>query len=102
MKVKFSYLPYTDDIILTGDDEEIESLKKFLLLGSLKYFLDMEVAIRRTWIIISQRKYTLDLYKEVGMLQCKPGEYPIYANKKLGMFEKGKEVDSTVLSKIRW
>ena len=62
---------YVDDIILTGDDiEEIERLKKILGkefeikdLGQLKYFLGMEVARSKNGILISQKKYTVDLLK---------------------------------------
>ena len=41
-------------------------------LGNLKYFLGMEVARSRNGIVVSQRKYILDLLKETGMLRCKP------------------------------
>ena len=60
---------YVDTIILTGDYvEEIVNLKQFLArefeikdLGQLRYFLGMEVAQSRQGILVSQRKYTLDL-----------------------------------------
>ena len=67
---------YVDDIIITGDDEgEIARLKKCLSkafevkdLGRLKYFLGIEVARSAKGIALSQRKYTLDLLSDVGML----------------------------------
>ena len=83
---------YVDDIILTGDhDEEILKLKCFLAkefeikyLGTLKYFLGMEVARSRKGISVSQRKYVLDLLKETGMLGCKLADTPMDPNSKLG------------------
>ena len=39
-------------------------------LGTLKYFLGMEVARSKKGIVVSQRKYILDLL--TGMLGCKP------------------------------
>ena len=82
---------YVDDIILTGDDrEEIHKFKMKLAaefemkdLGNLRFFLGMEVARNKTGVSISQRKYTLDLLKETGMLGCKPVETPMYPNIKL-------------------
>ncbi|KAL7611051.1 hypothetical protein Lser_V15G12648 [Lactuca serriola] len=71
---------YVDDIIITRDySEEIKELK-FILgrefeikdLGQLKYFLGMEIARSRKGISVSQRKYTLDLLEETGLLGCKP------------------------------
>jgi hypothetical protein len=67
---------YVDDIVLTGnDDGEIQNLKHLLAnefeikdLGSLKYFLGIEVARSKHDIFISQRKYILDLLKETRML----------------------------------
>ncbi|RVW84320.1 Copia protein [Vitis vinifera] len=65
---------YVDYIILFGNDmEELQKLKKYLSeefevkdLGNLKYFLGMEVARSRKGIVVSQRKYILDLLKEPG------------------------------------
>ena len=38
-------------------------------LGTLKYFLGMEVACsKRVVVVVSQQKYILDLLKETGML----------------------------------
>lgn len=62
---------YADDIVLTGNDEEIQRLKKYLAsefeikdLGSLKYFLGIVVVRSRHGIFLSQRKYVSDLLKE--------------------------------------
>ncbi|RVW23974.1 Retrovirus-related Pol polyprotein from transposon RE1 [Vitis vinifera] len=53
-----------------------QNLKKYLSeefevkdLGNLKYFLGMEVARSRKGIVVSQRKYILDLLKETDMLE---------------------------------
>ncbi|KAK3019106.1 hypothetical protein RJ639_003788 [Escallonia herrerae] len=83
---------YVDDIILTGDDiAEMERLKQCLAskfeikdLGSLKFFLGMEIARSRKGIAVSQKKYVLDLLKETGMSVCRPVETPIDPNQKLG------------------
>jgi hypothetical protein len=83
---------YVDDIVLTGnDDREIQNLRHDLAnefeikdLGSLKYFLGIEVARSKHGIFISQRKYILDLLKETGMLGCKATDNPVEVNVKLG------------------
>ncbi|KAL0552943.1 hypothetical protein IC582_012078 [Cucumis melo] len=83
---------YVDDIVLTGDDQtEISQLKQRMSdefeikdLGNLKYFLGMEVARSKEGISVSQRKYTLDLLTETGMLGCRPADTPIEFNCKLG------------------
>ena len=74
-----------DDIILTKNDYvKMVELKKRLVvefkvkdLRSLKYFLGMEVARNKSGILVSQRKYILDLLKETGMPGCKPINTPI-------------------------
>lgn len=82
---------YVDDIVITGNDHDgICQLKKHLCchfqtkdLGKLKYFLGIEVAQSKIGIVISQRKYVLDLLEETSMLDCKPMDTPMDPNVKL-------------------
>jgi hypothetical protein len=86
-------LVYVDDIILTGDDTPgIAHVKQSLGkvfdvkdLGALKYFLGIEVAHSRHRISLSQRKYTLDLLQDTGMLGCQPASTPMDPNLKLSI-----------------
>jgi hypothetical protein len=86
-------LVYVDDIILTGDDTPgITHVKQSLGkvfdvkdLGVLKYFLGIEVARSRHGISLSQRKYTLDLLQETGILGCRPASTPMDPNLKLSV-----------------
>ena len=41
-------------------------------LGQLRYFLGIEIVRNPKGIILSQRKYVLDLLSETGMLGCRP------------------------------
>jgi Reverse transcriptase (RNA-dependent DNA polymerase) len=78
-------LVYVYDLIITGSNEqEITLIKQRLKgnfdikdLGYLKYFLGIEVAFSKRGLFISQRKYVLDLLKEIGKLGCKPVSTPI-------------------------
>jgi hypothetical protein len=71
---------YVDDIVITGDDvEEIKSLKETLGrafevkdLGPIRYFLGIKTARSSKGIVLSQRKYVLDLLAETWMLGCRP------------------------------
>ncbi|XP_075499991.1 uncharacterized protein LOC142538567 [Primulina tabacum] len=91
------FIVYVDDIIVTGDNnDEMEMVKLMMAkqfevkdLGTVKYFLGMEIARSKKGISISQRKYTLDLLKETCMLGCKPGHTPIDPGNKGKMFEGG-------------
>jgi len=82
---------YVDDIVITGDDTiGIVSLKKHLHerfqtkdLGSLKYFLGIEVAKSKKGVHLSQRKYVLDMLSEAGMLGCRSIDSPMDVNVKL-------------------
>ena len=84
---------YVDDMVLTGDDPcEMKALQEYLAtkfemkdLGQLKYFLGIEVARSKHGVLLSQRKYVLDLLTEIGMLGCKPIETPMEMNHKLGI-----------------
>ncbi|XP_016648921.1 PREDICTED: uncharacterized mitochondrial protein AtMg00810-like [Prunus mume] len=85
---------YIDDMIVTGDDTiEIERLQKRLAsefemkdLGSLEYFLGVEVTRSKHGLFLSQSKYVMDLLADTGMLDCKPADTPIVENHKLGVY----------------
>lgn len=86
---------YVDDIIIGGNDlESNEQFKKELTnqfnlkdLGSLKYFLGLEVARTSEGISICQRKYALEVLMDVGYLGAKPAASPLPYNLKLSMNE---------------
>ena len=52
-------------------------------MRKLKYFLSIEVAQSNSGVVISQRKYTLDILTNTCMLDCKPVDTPMDPNVKL-------------------
>ncbi|RVX14655.1 Retrovirus-related Pol polyprotein from transposon RE1 [Vitis vinifera] len=82
---------YVDDIVITGSSQDgIQKLKQHLFthfqtkdLGKLKYFLGIEIAQSSSGVVLSQRKYALDILEETGMLDCKPVDTPMDPNVKL-------------------
>ncbi|KAJ0919654.1 putative RNA-directed DNA polymerase [Helianthus annuus] len=78
-------LVYVDDIVVTGNSvDEIEKIKHVLHetfrikdLGTLKYFLGIEVLYNQSSMCLSQRKYCLELLSEFGYLGCKPVSTPV-------------------------
>ena len=82
---------YVDDIVITGTDQDgIQKLKQHLFshfqikdLGKLKYFPGIEVPQSNSRVVISQRKYTLNILTDTGMLDCKPIDTPMDPNVKL-------------------
>ncbi|XP_028785728.1 uncharacterized protein LOC114741636 [Neltuma alba] len=66
---------------------EISSFKSFLNshfqtkdLGLLKYFLGIEVLRSKKGILLTQKKYVLDLLKETEKLGAAPNSFPIIYN----------------------
>ncbi|RVW17729.1 Retrovirus-related Pol polyprotein from transposon TNT 1-94 [Vitis vinifera] len=53
---------YVDDIVITGSDQDAQS---------------------SSGVVLSQRKYALDILEETGMLDCKPVDTPMVPNVKL-------------------
>ena len=77
--------------MVTGNDpKERKALHNYLSkefemkdLGSLKYFLGIEVSRSSLRNFLTQRKYALDLLQETGMLGCQPIDTPIEGSMKL-------------------
>jgi len=86
-------LVYVDDIVLASNDTQAtQNFKRNLHtcfsikdLGTLKYFLGIEVARRSEGMFLCQRKYTLEIIDECGLLGEKPADFPIEENHKLAM-----------------
>ncbi|KAM1346354.1 hypothetical protein ACFX13_036411 [Malus domestica] len=84
---------YVDDMVVTGNDpEERAALQRYLStefemndLGSLKYFLGIEVSRSSSGIFLSQRKYIIDLLHETGMSACQPVATPLEEGLKLSV-----------------
>ncbi|KAK1439791.1 hypothetical protein QVD17_05611 [Tagetes erecta] len=95
-------LIYVDDVIITGNCfKKIQETKtcldkKFSVkdLGPLKYFLGIEVAKTKDGMVLSQRKYILDILKDCGKLGCKPSSFPIEQGLKLDKGENEPCVDA--------
>ncbi|CAH9142456.1 unnamed protein product [Cuscuta epithymum] len=86
-------LIYVDDLIIEGNDcGAISRFKSYLHkcfhmkdLGILKYFLGIEVARSTDGLFLCQRKYTLDIISEAGLLGAKPVAFPIEQNHGLAL-----------------
>ena len=80
-----------DNTVITGSDQDgIQKLKQYLFthfqtkdLGKLKYFLGIEIAQSSSGVVISQRKYALDILEGTDMLDCKLVDTPMDPNVKL-------------------
>lgn len=89
--VQINVLVYVDDLIISGNDSAALTLFKAYLsdcfkmkdLGTLKYFLGIEVARSSSGLFLCQRKYTLDIISEVGLLCAKPCGSPMEQNHRL-------------------
>lgn len=81
-------LIYVDDILLASNSSTlIKNFKiylgahfKYKDLGPPKYFLGLEIARSNVGIFLYQRKYSLDLLQDAGLLGCKPHKTPMDAN----------------------
>ena len=78
-------LVYVDDILIASNNVEVVNTFKLFLdnkfklmdLGTLKYFLGLEVARIEKGIGLCQRKFTLELLSNIGLLASKPANVPM-------------------------
>ena len=84
-------LVYVDDMVITDNDHAFVVSLKYVLdqkfgikdLGSLKYFLGLEIARNKSGISLTQRKYALEVLEETGMTECNPVQTPMEQQLKL-------------------
>ncbi|KAJ4812357.1 Retroelement pol polyprotein-like [Rhynchospora pubera] len=89
--VFLAILVYVDDLVIAGNNSEaVKGFKQYLSgtfhmkdLGALKYFLGIEIARGSGGLFLCQRKYTLDILAESGLLGAKPAAFPIEQNHQL-------------------
>ena len=90
-EVTMYLLVYVDDIILVSSSQSaatalVRSLgADFAVkdLGKLHYFLGVEVTSRAAGLVMTQKKYSLNLLQRAGMLKCKPTTTPMSTTDKL-------------------
>ena len=82
---------YVDDIVIAGStpatvDRLVKSLSdSFPIkdLGNLEYFLGLEASYNSGGMLLTQRKYALDLLHRVSMENCRPTSTPLAATDRL-------------------
>ena len=94
-EVTMYILVYVDDIILvsssvTAADRLVASLGAIFVvkdLGRLHYFLGLEVLHSDSGLTLTQQKYSQDLLRRAGMMQCKTATTPMSSTDKLSAFD---------------
>ena len=94
-RVSIFFLIYVDDIIITGSSPStISMLIHFLKidfaikeLGDLNFFLGVKVIKNTSSILLSQKRYIVDLLHRTNMLEAKPVSSPMTTSTNLSAFE---------------
>ena len=80
---------YVDNLFLTGEEKQIAWCKRELTsefemkdLGPMHYFLGLEVWQNPGEIFLAQGKYTVDILRKFGMMDCKSMATPMVSNLK--------------------
>ncbi|XP_026442310.1 uncharacterized protein LOC113341774 [Papaver somniferum] len=88
-------LLYVDDVILTlNSDVAMDKLVQSLSvefatkqLGDLSYFLGIEAHRNENSLVLTQKKYTLELLKKENMLDCKPCSTPVVKESRASIYD---------------
>jgi hypothetical protein len=99
---------YVDDLLITGNNNDlILRLKKQLVdsfdmtdLGTLHYFLGLQVLPLCDGFFISQSKYVMDLLTHFKMVDCKPCATPFQSGVKLTKTCQTPTVDATLYRQL--
>nr|GEW74712.1 hypothetical protein [Tanacetum cinerariifolium] len=86
---------YVDDIIVTGNNKgtinniicQLGSAFSLKELGSLDYFLGIEIVPYVSGILLSQKKYILELLQSDGLSNCNPVSSPMDTSSSLSLDE---------------
>ena len=96
-------LLYVDDMFLAGEEKLIKDARRRLAtkfemkdLGMMHYFLGMEVWKSTDGVFLGQGKYTVEILKRFGMIDCKEITTPMASNLKLLCDASSKIVDATM------
>ena len=79
------FLVYVDDILIASNDVDVVVIFKQFLdnkfklkdFGILKFFLGLEVTRTAKGLSLCQRKFTLKILSDTGLLACKPSNVPM-------------------------
>jgi hypothetical protein len=88
-------LLYIDDIVLTSNTptfldhltQQLNSVFDLKDLGSLHYFLRLQITKTFSQLYLNQSKYAQDLLKKHNMLDCKPASSPNGPNTRLSLHD---------------
>lgn len=93
-------LVYVDDLLITGSNhqflndtrQDIQMKFKMKDLGELKFFLGIEFSRSSEGILMTQRKYALELISDSGLGGAKLAGTPLEVNKKLTSLQYDEQV----------
>lgn len=96
-------LIYAYDLLINGNDAQLIQATKYSLqrnfqikdLGELKYFLAIEFARNKDGIMMHQRKYTLEIISNLGLVGSRPQGTPLEPNVKLTSLDYDQHIGRT-------
>lgn len=101
-------LVYVDDLVIMGNDKKFVSSVIYKLgahfslkdMGSLHYFLGVEVVPTRAGLFLSQHKYVRDILESTNMLGAKDVSTPLSTNTSLQLLDGTTVMDSTEYRRV--